>query len=250
MHSGTDFYQQAAQAIRSARRLTAFTGAGISVESGIPPFRGSGGLWNRYDPTFIEIDYFYRNPKKSWELIREIFYDFFGRAEPNAAHRALALMESRGLIEVVITQNIDNLHQEAGNTTVYEFHGSSQFLVCTACGNRIHFTAAGLEVLPPACGECGGLLKPDFVFFGEQIPEPANSRSFLEAQLADVFLLIGTSGEVMPACGIPFLAKENGAAIIEVNTEPSSYTGRITDIFLQGRATEVMARLVEALGIG
>jgi NAD-dependent protein deacetylase/lipoamidase len=249
MDKETEPYKKTAEIIRNAKRVVAFTGAGISVESGIPPFRGQGGLWNKYDPVFIEIDYFYRNPKESWELIREIFYDFFGKGRPNSAHKALALMERHGLLHTVITQNIDNLHQEAGNTVVHEFHGTSQYLVCAGCSARYHYTGIDLETLPPSCSGCGGLLKPDFVFFGEQIPEPANSNSFLEAGLADVFLLIGTSGTVMPACGIPFQAKENGAAIIEVNTERSSYTGRITDIFLQGKATEVMTRLVEKLGI-
>ena len=243
-------YAQAAEIIRNAKRVAAFTGAGISVESGIPPFRGHNGLWSKYDPKLLEINYFLTNTKKSWELIREIFYDSFSRAKPNAAHHALALMESKGLLHTVITQNIDHLHQEAGNTLVYEFHGTSQYLVCVDCSEKYRVNEIDLYALPPECKKCGGLLKPDFVFFGEQIPEPANSKSFLEAELADVFLLIGTSGTVMPACEIPFLARANGASMIEVNTERSSYTGQITDIFLQGKATEVMARLVEELGIG
>lgn len=219
------------------------------MESGIPPFRGKNGLWNKYDPTFIEIDFFYKNSKKSWELIKEIFYDCFGKAKPNAAHHALAIMGQKGLLQAVITQNIDNLHQKAGNQEVYEFHGSSQNLVCVKCSEKYHFLEIDLTVLPPECKSCGGLLKPDFVFFGEPIPEPANSKSFMEAKLADVFLVIGTTGEIMPACLIPPLAKENGAVIIEVNIKESRYTNRITDIFLQGKATEVMTKLVESLGV-
>ncbi len=240
-------YRKAAEMIVNARHVTAFTGAGISVESGIPPFRGKGGLWSKYDPIFLEINYFHTHPKESWKLIKEIFYDFFGKAQPNEAHRVLAWMEQQGLLQAVITQNIDNLHQEAGSQTVYEFHGNSQKLVCTVCQRVYPVKEISLQQLPPKCPVCGGLLKPDFVFFGEPIPEPANSRSFREAEIADVFLLIGTSGEIMPAALIPQMAKSHGAKIIEVNTEPSHYTHHITDVFLRGKATESMRKLREAI---
>jgi NAD-dependent deacetylase len=128
-----DALQQAAGLIKSSRRTTAFTGAGISVESGIPPFRGSDGLWSKFDPVFLDIDYFHRYPERSWKLIKEIFYDFFGRAKPNAAHYALAAMERAGFLHSVITQNIDNLHQKAGSKEVYEFHGNSRYLICDSC---------------------------------------------------------------------------------------------------------------------
>jgi len=240
-------YRKAARMILNAHHVTAFTGAGISVESGIPPFRGEGGLWSKYDPIFLEINYFHTHPAESWKLIKEIFYDFFGKASPNEAHRVLAWMEQQGLLKAVITQNIDNLHQEAGSQTVYEFHGNSQKLVCTVCHREYRVQEVNLEQLPPTCPFCGGLLKPDFVFFGEPIPEPANSSSFREAEIADVFLLIGTSGEIMPASMIPQIAKSHGAKIIEVNLTPSNYTHQITDIFLRGKATEVMRKLKEAI---
>lgn len=240
-------YQQAAQIIRDSRRTVAFTGAGISVESGIPPFRGHDGLWSKYDPIFLDIDYFNRHPRASWQLIKEIFYDFFGRAKPNAAHYALSEMEKMNLLHAIITQNIDNLHQEAGSKTVYEFHGTSRYLNCTVCSRKSIVSETILQKLPPVCPDCGGLLKPDFVFFGEPIPEPANSKSFAEADLADVFILIGTTGEIMPASLIPMSAKKNGAKIIEVNIAPSNYTHQITDIFLQNKATTGMTRLLEAL---
>jgi len=240
-------YQQASDIIRAAKRLTAFTGAGISVESGIPPFRGADGLWNKYDPKFLDIHYFLAYPEESWALIKEIFYDFFGRAQPNAAHYALHELETRSLLETVITQNIDNLHQEAGNSTVYEYHGTSKFLVCLECGKKFHVSEVDLVKLPPACSDCGGILKPDFVFFGEGIPEPAHSMSVLETEQSDVFLLIGTTGKVTPASYIPHMAKSNGAVIIEINTEASAYTDTITDVFLHGRATEVMEGVMEAL---
>ncbi|MBN1447891.1 MAG: NAD-dependent deacylase [Bacteroidetes bacterium] len=232
----------AARIIRNARHVTAFTGAGISVESGIPPFRGTEGLWNRYDPQSLEMSYFHSHPRESWEVIKKIFYDFFGEARPNDAHRALALMEQHGLLHAVITQNIDNLHQEAGSRNVIEFHGNSQMLLCLDCGARRPAREVDLAVLPPRC-TCGGVYKPDFVFFGEMIPEDASMRAFREAELADVFLLIGTTGEVMPASLLPEEAKRHGAMIIEVNTEASNYTTRLTDIFLEGKATAVMRGL-------
>jgi NAD-dependent deacetylase len=240
-------YKRAGKAIKDANRAVAFTGAGISVESGIPPFRGKDGLWSKYDPTFLDITYFSQRPKESWILIKEIFYDFFGQAQPNAAHYAVAALEQNGLIQATITQNIDNLHYEAGSKTVYEFHGTSKYLVCGTCRERYHVSGVDLNVLPPLCKSCGHVLRPDFVFFGEPIPEHANTASFHEAEVADVFLLIGTTGEIMPASMIPHVAKRNGALIIEVNPKESNYTKSITDVFIRAKATEAMTRLIQEL---
>ncbi len=241
--------KEAAAAIQKARQVTAFTGAGISVESGIPPFRGENGLWNRYNPEFLEISYFHHHPEKSWKLIKEIFYDYFGKAEPNRAHRVLAQMEAKGMLNAIITQNIDNLHQMAGNKTVFEFHGHSRSLICTRCGRETDASARRLETLPPLCSHCGGLLKPMFVFFGEGIPEQAADGAYRAAQASDVFVIIGSTGEIMPASMIPAYAKENGAQIIEINVEPSNFTHTVTDLFLQGKATEMMGQLAVALGM-
>ena len=236
--------EKAAKLIKNAKHVTAFTGAGISVESGIPPFRGENGLWSKFDPIFLDINYFHSNPLESWKLIKEIFFDFFGRAKPNAAHLVLSELERTGFINTVITQNIDNLHQEAGSNNVYEFHGTSRNLICTNC--NIIYAAKNIDLsnLPPKCEKCGTVLKPDFVFFGEPIPEPARTNSFTEADIADVFILIGTTGEIMPASIIPIEAKKNGAKIIEINIQPSNYTSSITDVFLEGKATEVMIKLL------
>ncbi len=239
--------KEAAKVIKNASRVTAFCGAGISVESGIPPFRGENGLWNKYDPGLLDIRYFNSHPTESWKLIKEIFYDFFGSAQPNAAHKGLAELEKEGFIKSVITQNIDNLHQEAGSSEVYEFHGNSRELVCRKCSKIYPVKEVSLDSLPPLCTGCGDILKPNFIFFGEPIPEPARSKSFREIELADVFLLIGTTGEIMPASLIPLQAKEYGAKMIEINIVHSEYTGSITDIFLQGKATEIVDRLVRYL---
>jgi len=128
--------EQAADALRRAKRAVAFTGAGISVESGIPPFRGPDGLWSRYDPQVLDLSYFHAHPLESWQVIKEIFYDYFGRARPNEAHKALARLEQAGYLQGVITQNIDNLHQEAGSRHVVEYHGTSRYLTCTACESK------------------------------------------------------------------------------------------------------------------
>jgi len=237
--------ERAAGIIKKAKHCTAFTGAGISVESGIPPFRGPEGIWSKYDPTVLEIDYFRQNPEVSWEAIRNIFYNHFHKAAPNSAHLALARMEQEGLIKAIITQNIDNLHQEAGSEVVWEYHGNYIRLVCQECGE---FTEASPEILgeiPPRCKKDQSVLKPDFIFFGEAIPEKANTAAYHEASVADVFLLVGTTGEVMPANLIPRMAKQNGATIIEINPEPSAYTYEVSDIFLKGRAGEILPELAE-----
>ena len=238
-----DKIRKASELLLKSRFTVAFTGAGVSVESGIPPFRGNDGIWNKYDPRSLEIAWFTNHPKEAWIIIKEIFYDFFEKAKPNKAHLVLAEMEERALLGRIITQNIDNLHQEAGSREVYEFHGNSKRLVCLTCSRSYPANTLSFEEIPPTCRECGGLLKPDFVFFGEGIPQIALSASYEGASLADVFLIIGTTGEVMPANQIPFMAKSSGASIIEINTHPSYYTSQITDIFLQGKAGEIMAKL-------
>ncbi len=238
---------EAADVIGGSTHATAFTGAGISVESGIPPFRGADGIWNRIDPGFLDISFFREHPERSWPLIVETFYEVFRRAEPNAAHRALAAMEGRGLVKAVVTQNIDGLHRCAGSERVIEFHGSSDRLVCTRCGATVPASDEALSSLPPLCQGCSGVLRPDFVFFGEPIPESVRTMALAEAEAADVFLLIGTTGMVQPASSIPVLAKANGAVIVEVNTEATAYTGTITDVFVPGPASWVLARLDDLL---
>ena len=239
--------KKAAEILKQSKHITAFTGAGISVESGIPPFRGKNGLWSKYDPKILELNYFFQHPKDSWEIIKEIFYDFFGQAEPNAAHLTLAEMEKNNLLQAVITQNIDNLHQKAGSKNVFEFHGTSNKMLCTNCKRKFESDRVHLDKLPPKCIACGGLLKPDFIFFGEGIPPVAYQKSIEEAENADVFLLIGTTGLIEPAASIPYKAKYNGAVIIEVNPERTVFTEKITDLFLQGKATEIMKQLRELI---
>lgn len=238
---------QAAEKISQSAYTLAFTGAGISVESGIPPFRGENGLWNKYDPKVLEINYFLDHGAESWKYIREIFYDYFGKSEPNAGHKALADMEKMGYLHAIVTQNIDNLHHMAGNKTVHEFHGSSSRLVCSKCQNVYPVTQFDLKDIPPVCPHDHQLLKPDFVFFGEGIPAQAWDKSFESAEKCEVCLVIGSTGEVVPASYVPQRARERGAFIIEVNPEPSQFTNTITDLHLVGKAGDILPKLAARL---
>ena len=240
-------YEKAGAAIRDAGRCVAFTGAGISVESGIPPFRGENGLWNKYDPETFNIQYFLERTDESWQAIRTIFYDLFGTVRPNPAHKALAALEEKGLLHAVITQNVDNLHFDAGSSTVHEFHGSLKRLACLKCSGTVMIEEVDLSVVPPLCARCGAVLKPDVIFFGEPIPEPAGSNSFREAETCDCMILIGTTGEVAPANMIPRIAKQNRATIIEINPVRSFYTDSITDIFIEDKAGAAMTKILQEL---
>ena len=228
-------YERAAGLIRKAKSAVAFTGAGISVESGIPTFRGENGLWSRYDPQVLDIGFFTAHPEESWRTIKEIFYDYMGaNARPNRAHYFIAELEKKGIVKGVVTQNIDNLHQEAGSRNVIEFHGTAQRLVCMGCGREYDFADIDLAKLPPLCPSCGGVL-----------PSEAYEHSVALMEEADLYLLVGTTGEIMPASQIPYLVTK--ATVIEINIEPSNYTKRLTDIFLQERATVAAERLEHAL---
>jgi len=239
-----DDYQSATEWILESKYTVLFTGAGISVESGIPPFRGENGLWSKYNPSFLLMSYFKNHPKESWELIYEIFYDFFNNANPNDAHYIIAELEKKGLINAIITQNIDNLHQKAGSKNIVEYHGTSRTLTCLNCTQKFNSNnLINKKKLPPHCPNCDGLLKPDFVFFSEPIPAEAQALSDKYASMAELFILVGTTGEIMPASLIPYLAREKGARIIEVNIEPTKYTQTIVEILLKGKATEVFMKL-------
>ncbi|NOY49480.1 MAG: NAD-dependent protein deacylase [Chlorobi bacterium] len=239
--------KEVARLVRKARYGVVFTGAGISVASGLRPFRGENGLWNDVNPNFFEIGFFHKKPYQSWKIIKDVFYDKIKEVKPNIAHEVLAAMAERGFVESVITQNIDGLHQMAGSKFVYELHGSCRQLVCTECMSEYDLGFADLNFLPPTCYVCKGILKPDMVFFNEPIPHFAKKRSFEEAEKADLFIIIGANAEVYPANSIPLAAKEHGAKIIEINIIESHFTHEITDVFLQGKASEIMAGIGKLL---
>jgi len=239
--------REVADQIKRSARVTAFTGAGISVESGIPPFRGENGIWEQYDASNLDIRYFLSHPEMSWEVIRNIFYQRFETAQPNAAHITLAQMEAYGFLQTVITQNIDNLHQRAGSRIVIEYHGNSHRLICLKCGSLYEVSPEILEEIPPRCERCSTILKPDFVFFGEPIPIKAHQRALEETRISDLWLLVGTSGEVYPAASLPFEAKSKHKIIVEVNVQPTNFTRQISDYFLQGKAAQILPQVLEEL---
>jgi len=239
-------FKEAAKLIKSASSGVVFTGAGISVESGIAPFTGAGGLWNQYDPKYIEINFFTTRPQESWREMKKIFFNDMHDALPNKAHEVVAALEKRGNVKGVITQNIDGLHQKAGSKNVQEFHGTIYTLSCVRCGKQYNLSDIDLSMDPPCCS-CGGVLKPNFVFYGEGIPSAAYQNSLELAQNADVMIVVGTAGQVMPACSMPFVAKEFGAKIVEVNPQPSAFTDRITDYYFPQKATEFFAALEKEL---
>jgi len=236
-------YQQAARALCAAQKAVAVTGAGVSVESGIPDFRSPGGIWDTYPPEeFATIDAFLANPDKVWGMwydLREMLRDI----APNPGHEALAELARLERLHAVITQNIDNLHQSAGSTDVVEYHGNAARMCCMTCAQRAPLNILERRETAPRCG-CGGVMKPDVVLFGEIIPPAAMLESEGLATSCDLVLIVGTSATVYPAAALPFTAREQGATIIECNIEETEFTGAITDIFLQGPAGAVLPRLV------
>lgn len=211
------FHKEVAKLLVDLKQCVVLTGAGISAESGIPTFRSQGGLWEKYDPAvYASIEVFRKDPSKYWTL-RGDFIRNYDRYQPNNAHSALADLEYMGIVRCVITQNIDGLHKKAGSKHVIEIHGSLREIYCLTCGKeyRAPHIPAGT---PPYCS-CGGVLKPNTVLFGEQLPRDALIKAQEESARCKVMLLVGTSAVVQPAASLPFLAKENGAQIIEINIE-------------------------------
>ncbi len=244
---------EAARRLRGARGAIALTGAGLSVESGIPPFRGPGGLWTKYgEPPLDGHQRFLRDPAKAWrdrlnpkEPWAVGLMETLAAAKPNAGHRALAALEELGLLDVVITQNIDDLHGQAGQRGLLEIHGNHYWLRCMECHQRFHPKAIAIdpENLPPHCPECGGIVKADTVSFGEPIPPRVLRACIAAAEQADCILVIGTSATVYPAAELPFDVLRRGGCAIEVNPYPSEFTPHAT-ISLQGPAGAVLSRLV------
>jgi len=240
---------QLAEILRLNPRAVALTGAGISVESGIPDFRSPGGLWERFDPLeYAHISVFRRDPAKVWLLIREMDATIM-RARPNPAHLALAALEAKGYLTGVITQNVDNLHQAAGSRHVVEYHGNAGRFVCLTCTRGFARESLDFARVPLYC-PCGGLIKPDVVFFGEPIPAAAQEEARRLARNCDLMLIIGTSGEVAPANFLPHIAKEHGAVIAENNLAPTRLTRTLTDYFLPGPAGEALPRVLKELAGG
>ena len=211
--------RRVAELLVSSTIAVALTGAGVSTASGIPDFRGPQGLWRKVDPSLFDISYFHYDPLGSWRLFMERF-SAIRAAKPNPAHLALARLEEMGLLKAVITQNIDGLHQAAGSRRVIELHGNASRAVCLQCGRKYPIEEAFKAVREgrlPTCPVCGGLLKPDVVYFGEPLPYEALSEAFELAQSSDLFLVVGSSLAVSPANQLPLAAKASGAKLVIIN---------------------------------
>jgi NAD-dependent deacetylase len=228
----------------SAARVVAFTGAGISAESGVPTFRGDDGIWKKMRPEELaSMNGFLRNPSLVWEWYqhrRTIVH----AVEPNAGHRALVAMESIFPQVTVITQNIDNLHRRAGSTTVFELHGNIERNYCMKCGKMYKDLDIAEAGGVPSCSTCGGVIRPDVVWFGEMLPDDQWAGSVRSCESADLFFSIGTSAVVYPAASLPFVARRAGAFLVEVNPEPTPLT-ESADEFLQGPAGEILPAVVD-----
>lgn len=242
--------QRAAELIGGARRGLALTGAGVSAESGIPTFRGAGGLWTRYDPVKVaSIEYFMADPSAYWSVSKDRGPVALA-ARPNPGHHALAALEASGRLVAVVTQNTDGLHQDSGGRTVIELHGSSRTVQCLDCGNREPRSEvqARLDVeMPPRCGICGGtFLKPTVVLFGEPLPQAAIQLAFTLARQADVMLVVGSSLVVYPAAEIPLVATRAGAQLIVINAEPTPFD-ELASVVIRGKSGEVLPEIVELI---
>jgi len=230
--------------LRKAKRVSVLTGAGVSAESGIPTFRGAGGIWAKYDYRKLATPAgFAEDPELVWEWYqlrqREIM-----KARPNRAHEAISLMERYYPEFTVITQNIDGLHHRAGNSTVLELHGNIWRMRCDR-DHALMDISEPLDHIPPIC-QCGSILRPDVVWFGESLPTDVLDAASRSASECEVMFVVGTSAIVYPAAALPVLTKNSGGCVIEVNLEPTDVT-TYADVSLRGRASEVLPELWTAV---
>jgi NAD-dependent deacetylase len=238
-----------ARLIRANQPCVVLTGAGVSTESGIPDFRSPTGIWAQFDPAeYASLAAFRSDPRKVWRFYKPRIA-MLTEAEPNAAHRALAALEQAGLVEAVVTQNIDLLHERAGNRNLVEVHGSIRTATCPACGStypRDDVVAKLEHSEAPPCDNCGAILKPDVVFFGELLPVGAIERAFDLAHRARLLLVVGSSLEVHPVAALPEETLVAGGRIAIVNKGPTPYDRR-ADLKLEGDAGEILGAVADEL---
>ncbi|MFC4551031.1 MULTISPECIES: SIR2 family NAD-dependent protein deacylase [Halorussus] len=246
-----DELDDAARALREADAAAALTGAGVSVPSGIPPFRGENGVWNEYDPDAFDVRRLRAEPGPFWEDWLELRADLLDAdVAPNAAHDALASLARSGHLDAVITQNIDGLHGDADTGDVVELHGNGTRASCRRCDRTVPAEAVRNRAqdgeLPPLCSECGGVLEPDAVLFGERLPVAELSRAEDLAEESDVFLVAGSSLTVQPAASLPARAARTGATVILVNLDETPHDSRADYVFRED-VTEVLPALEAAV---
>ena len=233
-------FDTVAQKLKDSRKIVFVTGAGISQESGIPTFRGKDGYWRKYDPMKLaSIDAFYDDPKLVWEWYDDRRKNILD-VKPNEGHFAISQMEEFKDV-VVLTQNIDGLHQRSGSTNVLELHGSIIRIKCTVC-DFIDNITENFESLPPKC-KCGSMLRPDVVWFGESLPQDIWQSAIKEASVCDVMVIVGTSLVVSPANTLPVYAKQNGAILIEVNPEKTVMSNDMA-LSIQATSAEVLPKML------
>jgi NAD-dependent deacetylase len=235
--------------VRERQPCVVLTGAGISTESGIPDFRSPGGIWAEYDPMeYASIGAFRRDPVKVWEFYA-LRFELLRTVEPNAGHLALADLERRGLVEAVVTQNVDGLHKRAGSRAVVEVHGSIRSASCLACGHRVGLedviVALG-DASVPSCPQCAAALKPDVVMFGELLPAAAIDRAVELARRAGLLLVVGSSLEVQPVAGLPVETISAGGALAIVNRSPTPLD-HLASIRIEAGAGETLSALAESV---
>ncbi len=245
--------RKAADLLLASERAVALTGAGISTPSGIPDFRTPGkGLWEFVDPAEVASIWGYKTqPERFYAWIRPLL-EKMEKAQPNAAHHALAELEALGILKWIITQNIDSLHQAAGSRHVLEIHGHTRTATCLSCGYQAGTEAFWEEVKEgrvPRCPRCGGLMKPDVVLFGELLPPKALIRAQEASLAADVMLVVGSSLEVMPAADLPRLTRRSGGKLIIVNLGPTS-ADHLADVLIRGDVVDILPRLVQRVREG
>jgi NAD-dependent deacetylase len=242
-----------ADLILAAKKIAIFTGAGVSTESGIPDFRSPGGIWSKYDPDEFTIQKFLKSAdarRNQWKMLSE--GGLTTVAKPNAAHYAIAELNSLGKLDCVITQNVDNLHQEAGvpDDKVLELHGSMRRAVCLTCRRRLPMSEVlqmiqeGTEI--PDCPHCHGILKPDAVFFGEALPQETLTDATTRSQNCDLFIVIGSSLVVYPAAYMPMYARDAGAKLAIINLTPTA-VDRYAVVLIRRKAGETMSEVMESL---
>jgi len=228
-----------------ATSVAVLTGAGISAESGLATFREDGGIWSKFKPEELaNMDAFLRNPERVWEWY-QYRRDVLDKAQPNQAHIALADWERFCPEFTLITQNVDGLHKAAGSRNTIELHGNLKINRCLSCSKESDIETVKFEGKVPVC-DCGGMLRPGVVWFGEMLPEAAIQTAFEVSRTCDLFLVIGTSAVVYPAASLPEVAKASGSTVIEINPEPTSLT-RWADYSLSNNAGDILPQLVEAI---
>lgn len=245
--------ERAVEIVLNARYVVALTGAGLSVESGIPPFRGPGGLWTKYgEPPMNGFQRFLADPKKAWQErlnpqgpMREL-WKTLAAAAPNPGHQALVQLEALGVLRCTITQNVDNLHRVAGSVHLAEIHGNATLIRCLDCVARYARDEIDTTELPPRCPACAGMLKSDTVSFGEPIPADVLAECMTQAEQCDCMIVAGTSATVYPAAQFPIDVRRRGGQLIEVNLYESELTPYCS-VSLRGPSGDILPRLVSAV---